>query len=521
MSNTKKCAICYELLENQDKSTIATLHDKGSASINQASQERGDNIHTSPGQQVHKACRRDYCKPDNIAKVLRQQQELPSAHSCKRRSEEQSFDFQSDCLYCGQAIKCDSKRKSSNVSKVLTIEFKDNLLSKCDKRHDNWAEIVRARVLNVHDLPAADAQYHRECSVNFNTNKQVPKGHKVTAVPAAKKQRCGRPKDQDRSKAFLETMEYFIRNDEEQLTVSDLINIMRGFLLYPEHEPYGHTHMKAKVQEHFGDEVIITEINKKANVVTLRTTAQAILQEFHSKQKSDPSQEQLNIIKAAAKLIKADIKTTVTPHETYPAYQEMESEESCLAFLPESLRMFLQEILVGSQRQLKTSSIGQAIMQGARPRVIICPLQIGLGVQLHHHFASRFLIDTLHNLGFCSPYSEIQSFQQNASISHGTDVPGFTSTEFIQYSADNVDHNICTLDGHGTFHGMRMIASVTPATRFKQVIPRVKVNAKDIALVGSVPIKYHNNDSQGMAAATYQKLHEFKAQDPTANLNIL
>ena len=31
-----------------------------------------------------------------------------------------------------------------------------------------------------------------------------------------------------------------------------------------------------------------------------------------------------------------------------------------------------------------------------------------------------------------------------------------------QWSADNVDHNIGTLDGKNTFHGMGMIAAVTP-----------------------------------------------------------
>ena len=33
---------------------------------------------------------------------------------------------------------------------------------------------------------------------------------------------------------------------------------------------------------------------------------------------------------------------------------------------------------------------------------------------------------------------------------------------FVQWSADNVDHNIGTIDGKNTFHGMGMVASVTP-----------------------------------------------------------
>ena len=37
---------------------------------------------------------------------------------------------------------------------------------------------------------------------------------------------------------------------------------------------------------------------------------------------------------------------------------------------------------------VKVASIGQAIVQTPRPRVIPAPLQVGLAVQLHHHFAS-------------------------------------------------------------------------------------------------------------------------------------
>ena len=51
---------------------------------------------------------------------------------------------------------------------------------------------------------------------------------------------------------------------------------------------------------------------------------------------------------------------------------------------------------------------------------------------------------------------------------------------FIQYVADNVDHNVCTIDGHGTFHGMGMIAAITPKLKLSQAIPKVKVMNEDI-----------------------------------------
>ena len=39
--------------------------------INQANEARNDTIHSVPGQQVHQECRRNYCKPDQIAKAAK------------------------------------------------------------------------------------------------------------------------------------------------------------------------------------------------------------------------------------------------------------------------------------------------------------------------------------------------------------------------------------------------------------------------------------------------------------------
>ena len=83
-------------------------------------------------------------------------------------------------------------------------------------------------------------------------------------------------------------------------------------------------------------------------------------------------------------------------------------------------------MFVGKKVDVMLASIGQAIMHAKRPRVLLAPLQLGLGLQIHHQFSSRFLIDTLH-----------------AALSQ----------ESIRYIADNADHNIDTpevlsTDGH-------------------------------------------------------------------------
>ena len=69
------------------------------------------------------------------------------------------------------------KRKGIQVIPVRTVETKDTTLAICHERGDDWANAVQARILHVHNLDAADAVYHRVCSVNFRTMKQIPVIH--------------------------------------------------------------------------------------------------------------------------------------------------------------------------------------------------------------------------------------------------------------------------------------------------------------------------------------------------------
>lgn len=56
-----------------------------------------------------------------------------------------------------------------------------------------------------------------------------------------------------------------------------------------------------------------------------------------------------------------------------------------LNYLPDTLKLLLSQILVGSNSTLKTASIGHCITQSARPTTTLAPLQLGLAVQMNHH----------------------------------------------------------------------------------------------------------------------------------------
>ena len=185
-----------------------------------------------------------------------------------------------------------------------------------------------------------------------------------------------------------------------------------------------------------------------------------------------------HIIRAAAELIKADIKSLKTSTDVYPDPNTLRSSEDNLNYLPDSLRTLLNDIITGKSSEINVAAIGQCIIQVTRPRVVISPLPFGLGVQMHHQFGSRFLIDTLYSLGFSVSYSEVLNFERSAACFKGTDV--LADEHFGMYVADNVDHNLRTLDGHGTFHGMGLIVAATPASNQRQVVTRIPPAHKGI-----------------------------------------
>ena len=250
-------------------------------------------------------------------------------------------------------------------------------------------------------------------------------------------------------------------------------------------------HLKTKLLKQFGENLTISEINGNADVVTLKKTASRILHSFYRKQKSaDSADESLRLVKTAAALIRSDIMAMNFDRSVYPDFSNL-SVESQFSCLPVTLQTLLSEVIKGKNSALKMASIGQSIIQASRPNTCIAPLQVGLAVQLHKTFASRFLVSTLHKMGFCASYAEVNNFQLNAAAFQGLNLPDVTEKTSLQFVADNVDHNCVTLDGRNTFHGMGMIGVVTPGTNKPVKIPRKKVDLAEITALGKVGIYYY------------------------------
>lgn len=72
---------------------------------------------------------------------------------------------------------------------------------------------------------------------------------------------------------------------------------------------YSPKFLSRRLQDHFKDDIIITEKRGTAGVVTLRPAAKTILQDFYCRPKQNSDDEKSSIIKTAAKLIRSELKS--------------------------------------------------------------------------------------------------------------------------------------------------------------------------------------------------------------------
>jgi len=136
----------------------------------------------------------------------------------------------------------------------------------------------------------------------------------------------------------------------------------------------------------------------------------------------------------------------------------------------------LYQLLSGLVRDdVKCFAISNAVVQASRPRSVISPVLLGVGVEMDHVFGSCWLVDELSRLGFSVSYDEISWYKQSV-LQDGTfgNVSHYPA-RFTRTVADNVDHNSSTLDGSGSFHGMGVIAASTPTEGYQQAITRQAV----------------------------------------------
>lgn len=179
--------------------------------------------------------------------------------------------------------------------------------------------------------------------MNFRTKKQIPAAYKSDTEQESKTMKTGRPQHDERTAAFLVVAKYIEENNDEQITKKDLIDLMQQKLAHSESEAYSYSYMKKRLKEHFGEKIIYTQMDGKPNMITMRTTAKMVLQDYYDTQKKETNtnEEKIKLVKAAEKLIKQYIKDIKLFNESYPNVDDIESPEAAVRILPDTLRLLL------------------------------------------------------------------------------------------------------------------------------------------------------------------------------------
>ena len=159
-------------------------------------------------------------------------------------------------------------------------------------------------------------------------------------------------------------------------------------------------------------------------------------------------------------------------------------------FLPPFLRLFMELLIAPS---LKQASLGQCLLKVMKPNSVIPPLLFGLEVETNHAIGSKTLLIELAKLGYSISYDEIKRYKQSLMKNESTSI-ATAVTEFTQFVANNVDHNVCTLDGKGTLHGMGIIAySINRQSNPKERIRRIAkiIKSEEVGKKVFIKVKWY------------------------------
>ena len=428
---------------------------------------------------VHKECR---IKVLNEVRQLERHEHAESSDVPPKRRQFESrksnfgFEWKKHCFICSRVCidslhekdwcLCDIKRKDKREStrcKIMVI---------IGDRTDEQSVTIMRRLSTCSDLPAVEARYHISCRKKLD----------LASISTSTSTQRGRPPNQLQADNFEKLCQWF-EKECESYTVTELLEQMKRFANDPSdsNQVYSRpTYLKKNLQEKYGDTVFFAEVSGKSDVVCFKNNASSILNDrWYENRKSNSEEESERIIKTAAKLILMDLRNSNFDCSTYPTSENIASIQCNKENLPNLLRTFLESLLSNTLRQ---ASIGQAIVYASRPRSTLPPILFGLAVELDHVFGSKWLLTQFNRFGFCLSSEEVLRNKQSVVMNENlNDLLKLISNGcFSQWSADNVDHNVQTIDGNGNLHGIGVIILTTGCNtaQFKNLLPPIPRQAR-------------------------------------------
>ena len=132
-------------------------------------------------------------------------------------------------------------------------------------------------------------------------------------------------------------------------------------------------------------------------------------------------------------------------------------------------------------------------------------------------FGSKWQINNLHRFGFSISSDEVTRFKHSAieatEICPTDLAENETQNQFTQWVAVNVNHNLVTLTGKRTFHGMGIIAVSNLANVKISTVKRLKyrLKAADFAKDKGILVHYYSGSSRkGLLKIKFKPIQELR-----------
>jgi len=479
------CIICCSKLEENE---VVMLTKQGLDTLRWYCEQRDDQLlaerlveHEVPAANllpsVHVSCRKKYTDKKRLQVLQKPTDGGIEVPTKVLRSSSAIFDFKKHCFFCGDFV---DRNKSENRT-VATLEILNSLRERCDKRNDKCGLEVKGRLEPHSDLVAPEAAYHKKC---YNSFWYVSSGKSV-----------GRPENSIMSRAFDELCSWLESNstDAELYTLEELQHTLEVIADHCD-DAWTTAYLQEKLVIRYAGEILVADRNGRKNVVCFQNTARRIINDKWYNQREEKSEtESIRIVRTTAKFVKASIREFLYSNEEYSSDDVIADVSKAKQWLPILLQEFLGGVVCD---ELKQVAIGHAIVQAARPRSAISPVLCGIGVSVDHVLGSQWMIQILARLGFSISYDEVNKYKQSSLFESCSADLQQNPCRFLQWAADNIDHNLCTLDGLKSVHVTGAIAMSTSlsselprgsfgATSLRR-IERVKVS--DLHRTNSIPI---------------------------------
>ncbi len=341
----------------------------------------------------------------------------------------------------------------------------------CNERGDAHAAEVSVRVLGARaDLPAADAQYHRDCYLQFMPQRNVK---------ATQSKLSSEVEDIDEHLIMLtETM----NNDPGHIWTSVELHET-----YNDKENVSRRELISKLQKHFEDRLIKFDIAGCASLFCFKEHLPANLRLVIA----DDSEESLMTSKLKDKIV-------AECHEL-PSFTDYDIGQFRKSKTIENTSPTLLSFVASMVSHGEVTRASLTLAQSIQAHITKCYNQttLGLAVKLHHRFGSKELISLLHQCGITVSYDEVLRFRTSVAVYTGNQPYTFRGLPEnggkLSSWVDNYDLNVFTPNGCRETHALAVEVTQQPLINEdvdvvtpQPIIPRLSKTEVDKAKLSEV-----------------------------------